>query len=86
LTAAAHSEHALLRASRCGADAALLAPLFRTKSHPERREFGLTRFRLLAASAPIPVYALGGITAANAGRLAGASIAGIAAIDGMLPD
>ncbi len=86
ITAAAHSEHALLRASRSGVDAALLAPLFHTKSHPERNEFGVARFRLLAARAPIPVYALGGVTAANAGRLAAARVAGIAAIDGVLPD
>ena len=85
ITAAAHSEHALLRASRAAADAAILAPLFNTKSHPERSEFGVTRFRLLAARAPIPVYALGGITAANAGRLAAARVAGIAAVDGILP-
>ena len=86
LTAAAHSEHALLRASRSGANAALVAPLFHTKSHPERNEFGVARFRLLAARAPIAVYALGGITAANAGRLADSPVAGIAAIDGVLPD
>jgi thiamine-phosphate pyrophosphorylase len=86
ITAAVHSELGVLRASRSAADAALLAPLFHTKSHPERSEFGLTRFRLLAARAPIPIYALGGITAANAGRLAEARIAGIAAIDGVLPD
>ena len=86
ITAAAHSEHGLLRASRSAADAALLAPLFHTKSHPQRNEFGVARFRLLAARAPIPVYALGGITAANAGRLTEARIAGIAAIDGVLPD
>lgn len=86
ITAAAHSEHALLRASCAGADAVLLAPLFHTVSHPERVGFGLSRFRLLAARAPTPVYALGGITAANAGGLVGAPLAGIAAIDGLLPD
>ena len=86
ITAAAHSERALLRANRAGADAVLLAPLFHTKSHPKRADFGVARFRLLAARAPIPVYALGGVTAANAGRLVEAPIAGIAAIDGLLAD
>lgn len=86
ITAAAHSEHALLRANRVAADAVLLAPLFHTKSHPERAGFGPARFRLLAARVPIPIYALGGITAANARMLIDAPIAGIAAIDGLLPD
>ena len=86
ITAAAHSEHALHRANLAAADAALFAPLFQTKSHPERAGFGLARFRLMAARAPLPVYALGGITAANAERLVGAPIAGVAAIEGLLPD
>ncbi|NIO39809.1 MAG: thiamine phosphate synthase, partial [Burkholderiales bacterium] len=42
ITAAAHSEHALLRASCTAADAVLLAPLFPTKSHPERTGIGLS--------------------------------------------
>ncbi len=86
ITAAAHSERALLRAKRAGADASLFAPVFTTKSHPQKSAFGLTRFRLVAARAPLPLYALGGITAANAERLSEARIAGIAAIDGALPD
>nr|TFG53798.1 MAG: thiamine phosphate synthase [Hyphomicrobiales bacterium] len=85
ITAAAHSEHALLRAHICGADAGLLAPLFPTKSHPNKKEFGLSRFRLLALRSPLAVYALGGVTAMNAERLSHARVAGIAAIDGLLP-
>jgi thiamine-phosphate pyrophosphorylase len=84
ITAAAHSERALLYAKRSGADASLLARLFPTKSHPQKSSFGLSRFRLLAARAPLPVYALGGITASNAERLSNARLAGIAAIDGLL--
>jgi len=37
----------------------------------------------MAARAILPVYALGGINAQNAQRLAGARLAGIAAIDGL---
>jgi len=84
ITAAAHSERALLYAKRSGADASLLARLFPTKSHPQKSSFGLSRFRLLAARAPLPVYALGGITASNAERLSNARLAGIAVIDGLL--
>ncbi|MEE8438356.1 MAG: thiamine phosphate synthase, partial [Micropepsaceae bacterium] len=57
ITAAAHSERALLRAKRAGADASLFAPVFPTKSHPRKSAFGLTRFRLVAARAPLPLYA-----------------------------
>jgi thiamine monophosphate synthase len=38
---------------------------------------------LIARAAPVPVYALGGITARNAGLLA-PSFSGIAAIGGLL--
>jgi thiamine-phosphate pyrophosphorylase len=86
ITAAAHSEHALLRACVCGADAGLLAPLFPTKSHPGKKGFGLSRFRLVAARSKLAVYALGGITPCRAERLSHAHVAGIAAIEGLLPD
>ncbi len=85
ITVAAHSGPALRLAAQAGADAAFFAPLFPTRSHPEKSGFGLTRFRFLAARAPLPVYALGGVTAQNAARLDGAHIAGIAAIEGLMP-
>ena len=84
ITAAAHSERALIRAARAGADAALLAPAFPTLSHKERAALGVARLRLMAARAILPVYALGGVNAQNVQRLAGARLAGIAAIDGLL--
>jgi thiamine-phosphate pyrophosphorylase len=84
ITVSAHTEHVILKAFRADADAVLLAPLFPTKSHPDKPEFGTARFRQIAARAPLPVYALGGVTAANAGRLDGAELAGIAAIEALL--
>lgn len=84
ITVSAHTERAILRAFRADADAVLVAPLFSTKSHPEKPEFGTARFRQIAARAPLPVYALGGVTAANVGRIDGAELAGIAAIEGLL--
>ena len=38
------------------------------------------------ARANLPVYALGGVSAQTAQRLAGAHLAGIAAIEGLLAD
>ncbi len=76
VTAACHSEAALMRAARLGADAALLAPVFPTASHPHAPALGAVRFARIAHGSPIPVYALGGVDAAGARRLAGSAAAG----------
>ena len=86
ITVAAHSERALLVAAGSGADAALLAPAFPTLSHSSRAALGLARLRLMAARAALPVYALGGVNAQTIERLVGARLAGIAAIEGLVPD
>jgi thiamine-phosphate pyrophosphorylase len=80
ITAAAHSARGLMAARLAGADAALLAPVFATSSHPDREPLGALRVRLMAARAGLPVYALGGINAQTIARLNDA-IAGIAAIE-----
>lgn len=80
ITVAAHSRQALHQAAMCGADAALLSPVFATASHPDARPLGLEGFNLLAAQAGLPVYALGGIAPNNAARLLRGRAAGIAAI------
>ncbi|HJO70073.1 MAG TPA: thiamine phosphate synthase [Rhodospirillales bacterium] len=80
VTAAAHGPRALRRAWRARADAALVAPVYATVSHPERPALGPLRFAALCRASPIPVYALGGITAESAKRLAHSGAAGIAAI------
>ncbi len=84
ITAAAHSLPALHKAAEAGAQAALLSPVFTTASHPERRPLRAVRFAALARRAPLPVYALGGITAGNAPRLRGSGAVGIAGIGGIL--
>lgn len=86
ITAAAHSARALSAARIAGADAALLAPVFATPSHPDREPLGLLRARLIAARAGLPVYALGGVNAQTVARLQHATFAGIAAIEALLPD
>jgi len=76
VTAAAHSLRAVLNAG--DADAVLLSPVFDTASHPGAPALTPARARLIARQAPIPVFALGGITAQNAQLLRG--FAGLAAI------
>jgi thiamine-phosphate pyrophosphorylase len=83
VTCAAHSLNACARASLARADAVLLAPVFATQSHPGRACLGPFRARAIAHASTIPVYALGGITAQNAGRLAGGGFIGLAAVDGL---
>ena len=76
VTAAAHSLAAVRRAG--WVDALILSAVLPTASHPERAALGVVRANLMARQMPKPVYALGGVTAKNAGRLAG--FCGIAAI------
>jgi thiamine-phosphate pyrophosphorylase len=83
ITVAAHSADALRRAAQTGAHAAFLAPVFRTASHPDRAALGPFRFFTMAKQAGLPVYALGGITAANVGRLSHVRAAGIAAVEAL---
>ena len=73
--ASAHSLRELARAHR--ADLVLLSPVFSTRSHPGATPLGPLRFRLLAARSPVPVIALGGMTAKTAARLAWPLWAGI---------
>jgi thiamine-phosphate pyrophosphorylase len=85
ITAAAHSAHAVLRAHLSGAHAVLLSPIFATQSHTDRVPLGLTRLRTIARTSPIPIYALGGVDAENVESLKNIPLAGIAAINALLP-
>ena len=83
LTASAHSLGAVQRAAMFGADAVFLSPVFPTMSHTGRPALTPVRLRLMVGQARLPVYALGGINAGNAERLAGSGLAGLAAIGGL---
>ena len=80
ITCSAHSLAACSRASRAGAHAIFFAPIFATHSHPGRNFLGPLRVRMIARQVPVPIYALGGVDARSAKRLAGACVAGLAAI------
>jgi thiamine-phosphate pyrophosphorylase len=79
VTGAAHSPGALQRAVTAGVDAVLLAPVLATASHPEAPPIGPWRFAAWCRRSPIPVYALGGVTADQAVRLQHSGAAGFAA-------
>ena len=78
--ATAHGMAELGLAARLGADAALLSPVFPTRSHPGGASLGPVRFRLLARQSRVPVIALGGMTPHRARALGWARWA---AIDGL---
>jgi thiamine-phosphate pyrophosphorylase len=78
--ATAHGLRELGQAARHGADAALLSPVYPTRSHPGAPGLGPMRFRALAARSPLPVLALGGMNRARARHL---RARGWAAIDGI---
>jgi thiamine-phosphate pyrophosphorylase len=83
ITASAHSLRALMGLAHV--DAAFLSPVFGTASHPGTPALTPLRAAFIAAAAPVPVYALGGVNSRNAARLTPA-FAGIAAIAGLITD
>jgi thiamine-phosphate pyrophosphorylase len=83
VTAAAHSASAIVRARRAGADAVFVSPVFPSASPSAGRPLGQLRFARLVRGARLPVYALGGIDAATARRIARTGLAGFAAIDAL---
>lgn len=83
VTAAAHSEKAVVAAARAGVDAVLISPVFTTTSHPGAKTLGVLRYaRLarLAAGMGLYVYALGGMSPGLVRRLAGTETRGMAGI------
>jgi len=82
VTSSAHSLRALMGAHAL--DAVFLSPVFATTSHNGAKPLTPLRAAFIAGHAPVPVYALGGVTAQNAARLA-PSFSGIAAISSLIP-
>ena len=83
VTAAAHSPAAMMGAARAGIDAVLLSPVFPTESHPGARVLGPLLFARWASRSPLPVYALGGVSAATIGRITGSAAVGVATVGGL---
>lgn len=69
IIAAAHNMAEIAAANRSGADAAMLSPVFPTRSHPGARTLGTLRFLLMSRYAAMPVIALGGMHRRHAKRL-----------------
>jgi thiamine-phosphate pyrophosphorylase len=81
VTAAAHSARAVIAARRAGAMAVVISPVFPSRSPSAGRPLGVLRFAALSRLAP--AYALGGVDARTAARLAATRAIGIAGIEGL---
>ncbi len=86
LTGAAHGAGGLGAARTAGLDAAILSPVFPSLSPSAGVALGVEVFARLTSAAGLPVYALGGVTAATAPALAGSGAVGLAAIEGVLEE
>ena len=60
--ASTHDAAELKHAATLGVDWVVLGPVRQTPTHPDARPLGWQRFAELAAGAPMPVYALGGLS------------------------
>lgn len=82
VTAAAHGLASALRACRGGVDAVVVSPVFPSLSPSAGRPLGSLAFAILVRRIPAPVFALGGVNARSAPRLAGSGAWGLASIGG----
>jgi len=82
VTAAAHSPSAVRAARTAGADAAVVSAVFPSRSPSAGAPIGPLRLAQIARGGGLPVYALGGVNDATAGRLRALPLAGLAAVEG----
>jgi len=84
ISRAVHGVNAALRAERDGADIVQIGTVFPSKSHPGGATIGVEGLRAVCDAVRVPVIAIGGITAANAGGVIRAGAAGVAVIGAIL--
>lgn len=82
LSAACHDREELLLAARIDADFILVSPVEPTASHPGAPTLGLDGFAAICDEAPMPVYALGGMTPEDREAVWHAGGQGVAGISG----
>ena len=80
LSASCHDAGELAMAQRVGVDLALLSPVLPTATHPGAATLGWRGLATLAAAAPLPVYALGGLGPSDLRHAIDAGCVGIAGI------
>jgi thiamine-phosphate pyrophosphorylase len=83
MTLAAHGETAAKAGSEAGADALVVSPIFPSRSPSAGAPLGVEGLKRVVEAVQTPVYALGGINAGTAERLADTGIVGIAAVEAL---
>lgn len=78
--ASCHSPDELAHAVRLGVDYVTLSPVLPTASHPDVAPLGWARFADWVSGAPIPVYALGGVSPDHLAQARAKGAQGIAGI------
>lgn len=79
-SASCHNKDELLKAIQLNADFAVLSPVQKTASHPEMDAMGWQKFSSLLELCPMPVYALGGVSADDISEAWQHGAQGVAAI------
>ncbi|GGK76838.1 Nudix family hydrolase [Amphritea balenae] len=82
LGASCHNAEQIRKAEQSGVDYITLSPVQRTSSHPDAEPMGWEQFARLTAKCALPVYALGGVTAADLTTCIESGGQGIAGISG----
>jgi 8-oxo-dGTP diphosphatase len=85
LAVSCHDAAELAHAQRIGADFVTLAPVAPTPSHADSPPLGWQRFAEMTAAAALPVYALGGLGAADMGIARAHGAQGVAGIRAFWP-
>ena len=78
ITTAVHSLQGIKNAEFFDIDAALLSPVFSSKSHPNKKNLGINKFSKIVKKTKLPIYALGGINIKNIKSLLRTDIIGYA--------
>ncbi len=81
-----HSVAGAEEAAAAGADFLVVGAMYASRSHPGEVPAGPGLARRIAARCPLPIIAIGGITAANAGEVIAAGAKGVAVITDILAD
>lgn len=82
LGCACHDAAEIARAERVGVDQVLIGPVRPTRTHPGATTLGWDGLATLAARTTLPVYALGGLRAADLARARQSGAIGVAGIRG----
>jgi len=77
-----HGAEDLGRAAALGADLAFVSPVLPTSSHPGAAALGFAGLARLAATAPIPLYAQGGLCPSHEAQARAAGAVGVAVSSG----